>query len=265
MLWPGSSGSHRTNASPGAGTGRGPLPGSGSWRRGAIRSSTPGGSLRSWWPTMCGFAGCGISSERADWGSRSSAPAASTRSTRPRLTSSSSRVGSESRQPWWPRRRRAGRRGLSAVAARPGLPRPVPRRLGAGRWACPAAGGRPHDPPGVAGIAGPAPGPGDPRRVRLGVRAGDRAGPVHAPPLRAGEDPARVRPRPRSQPGSLRAGDQPIPERPGALVALPVLGVPLPDRPDDRPVGPAAPNGVGPGRCGVRVRPGVPQDGHRRA
>ena len=62
MLWPGSSGSRRTNASPGAGTGRGPWPGSGSWRRGAIRSLTPGGSLRSWWPTTCGFAGCGIGS-----------------------------------------------------------------------------------------------------------------------------------------------------------------------------------------------------------
>src|SRR5271166_6360392 len=48
-------------------------------------------------------AGCSISSERADWGSRSSAPAASTRSTRPRRTSSSSRVGSGSRRPCWPR------------------------------------------------------------------------------------------------------------------------------------------------------------------
>ena len=54
-------------------------------------------------------------------------------------------------------RRRAGRRGLPAVAARPGLPRPVPGRLGLGRRACPAAGGRPHDPAGVAGVAGPVP------------------------------------------------------------------------------------------------------------
>src|SRR5271166_1103794 len=82
-------------------------------------------------------------------------------------------------------RRRAGRRGLQAVVARAGLPRPVPRRFDLGRRACPAAGGRPHDPSGVAGVAGPAPGPGDPRRDRHGVRAGDRAGPVHAPALRA--------------------------------------------------------------------------------
>ena len=41
----------------GARTGRGPWPGSGSWRLGAIRSLTRGGSPKSWWPPTCMFAG----------------------------------------------------------------------------------------------------------------------------------------------------------------------------------------------------------------
>ena len=51
---------------------------------------------------------------------------------------------------------------------------------------------------------------------------------------------------------------------PALSVALPVLGVHLPDRPADRGVGPTVARGVGPGPRDVRGRPGVSTDGHRR-
>jgi hypothetical protein len=76
-------------------------------------------------------------------------------------------------------------------------------RVVPGWWSCPASGGRPNDPAGVAGLAGPDPVPGDPRLDRRGVRAGGRAGPVYAPALRVGEDPRPVRPRPRLRPLSF--------------------------------------------------------------
>ena len=71
-------------------------------------------------------------------------------------------------------------------------------------------------------------------------------------PYAPGKDPGGVRPRARGQPGGFRAGDQRLPERPGALGSLPVLGVHLPDWPTNRAFGPAVERGVEPGRGSVR-------------
>ena len=164
--WPGSSGSRGISTSPLAGAGRRAWPGSGSWWREAIRSLTRGGSPKSWWPPTCMFPGCDTNSGLAVWEFRLSARVASTTTTRRRRMNSSSRVGSGSRRPCWPCPAAAWQARVPAVAARAGLPRPVPGRIRPSRRARSTAGCRPHDPSGVAGVAGRAPVRGDPRCVR---------------------------------------------------------------------------------------------------
>ena len=67
--------------------------------------------------------------------------------------------------------------------------------------------------------------------------AGPRGGPLHAPALRAGQDPRCLRPRPGLQPEGLGANDQRAPEHPGDRLALSILDVHLPDRPADPHLG----------------------------
>ena len=120
------------------------------------------------------------------------------------------------------------------VAPRP-VRRPVDQR--SGEREVPVAGGPDHA-PGDPGRPGAAPDPGVDRPVRFRLQAtGRRGGPLPAPTLPAGQDPRGPRPRPVLEPAGLGPDHERAGERPRDRRALPVLGLPLSDRPADPRLG----------------------------
>ena len=162
----------------------------------------------------------------------------------------------------------AGRPARRALRPPAGAARPAPSSAGsssAGRSR--AAGDRPDHAAGLPLRPEPAADPPGDRPARPPV-AGEAGRAVHAPPLRAGEDPRRPGPRAPVQPGGLDEGDQRPPGRPGPARPLPVLAVHVPDRHAVPRLGRQAPQGAGRAPRGRRPRPrrpGARPDGPGRA